>query len=239
MSKAAFDYAKLEILDIMKTADPPMKPLLSEDTLCEHLDVSRGTLREILRALEAEGFISKRHGEGNFVHNSVLNVNMCINQVQDFHQMIESAGHTSAFFVKKVETQTCTNEETLQRLQLPSGSLVVYINGLYLADSTPAIYCKLSFPKTIFHDRLPDYTAMRDIGKLFAKHSKQGIEQTLVQMHSTNCNKELAEMLQLEEGKAVLYWEETFYNYTDDIIGTSDSYFSDRVINPSMILKNR
>ncbi len=238
MSRATFEYAKREILSIMKTADPPMRQLISEDKLCEQLDVSRGTLREILRSLEAEGFISKRHGEGNFVHNSVLNTSIRINQVQDFHRMIEDAGYVSSFFIQKVETVPCKDEDLPEWLEIAYGEPVVRVDGLYTASGTPAIYCKLAFPVDVFTNKLPDYNAAPNIGKMFAKHSKYGIEQTLVHIHAANCDAEMAEVLQLECGKAVVHWRETFYSYTDEVIGVSNSYFNDAIVSPSMILKN-
>ena len=36
--------------------------LPSEDSLAEQLNVSRSTIREVLRTLDKEGIISKRHG---------------------------------------------------------------------------------------------------------------------------------------------------------------------------------
>ena len=45
----------------------PGDPIPSENTLIERLNVSRGSLREALKTLQAQGILEARHGSGTFV----------------------------------------------------------------------------------------------------------------------------------------------------------------------------
>jgi len=63
---------KRQLLGIFRTERFPGNKLPSEEKLAQRLGISLVTLREGMLMLALEGYITKRHGVGNFVHPSVL-----------------------------------------------------------------------------------------------------------------------------------------------------------------------
>jgi len=63
-----FDQAVEQLRDaILEGQYPPSSRLPTEQDLCDVMDVSRSTIREALRVLEAEGLINVRRGSGAYV----------------------------------------------------------------------------------------------------------------------------------------------------------------------------
>lgn len=76
MSQKNFQSAKIALLKMITTETFENNRLPSEATLAKKLRVSIVTLRQALSLLAAEGYITKRQGLGNFVHESALNQHM-------------------------------------------------------------------------------------------------------------------------------------------------------------------
>ena len=68
--------------------------LPSEPSLAEMVGASRATVRQALAELEVEGLLIRKHGVGTFVNERMLNI-ASGDEVWDFLEMIEVAGHTS------------------------------------------------------------------------------------------------------------------------------------------------
>ena len=63
---------KRRILDIFRSEKFENNKLPPESQLAKRLGISLVTLREALLMLALEGYITKRHGSGNYIHPSAL-----------------------------------------------------------------------------------------------------------------------------------------------------------------------
>lgn len=86
--------------------------LPSEEELCAYYNVSRATIREALTILHREGFISKRHGTGNFLNYSAINATMRFDLEIVLPQILEQAGHK--VFTKRGPVQMLNGTDDLR-----------------------------------------------------------------------------------------------------------------------------
>jgi GntR family transcriptional regulator len=101
VSKSIFAQTKDKLLSFISNQKLPGNKLPAEEELAERLKVSRGTIREVLRSLNKEGIISKKHGFGNFVQNSALKARMRIEQLEEFYDLIEDGGYKASIHIEK------------------------------------------------------------------------------------------------------------------------------------------
>src|SRR3569833_911049 len=122
----------------------PGTKLPNEDALCARYGVSRITLREAVRGLIEDGYVVRRQGSGTFVTQgpalrNTLDTNF------SYTEYLESTGIRVS--KKVLQAHHVTGErEVLDALHLPSGSEVLEIRRVRIADRRPAIYSIDSLP---------------------------------------------------------------------------------------------
>lgn len=238
MSKSIFTQTREKLLLFISNQKLPGNKLPSEEELAERLHVSRGTVREVLRTLNREGIISKKHGFGNFVQNSALQARMRIDQLEEFYELIEDGGYKPSIHIEPDSNNLVTPEEKiLEQLALSTKEQAYYLACVYQGDQVPAIYCKMFFPARIFLVPLNPEVKVRSIFELLKTHCNQEVDHTLVWFRAVNCNEEVAGKLQIPVGSPVMVWEELLYNFFDEIICSSINYFNPEIMQVCMLRK--
>jgi GntR family transcriptional regulator len=130
----------------------PGQRLGSERALAEEFWVSRSTLRQALRSLEAEGAIRRVPGRGGGTFIKHVKINRDLSQVVSVPALLQSQGVTSetrvisaslgpADEVSRSELQLSENATVLRlvRLRLAGGSPISIENAVFPADRFPGI----------------------------------------------------------------------------------------------------
>jgi GntR family transcriptional regulator len=212
--------------------------LPSEDSLAEQLNVSRSTIREVLRTLDKEGIISKRHGFGNYIHASALKTVMRIDQIQDFIKLIEDGNYSASFKLLNNGAEFVKADDRIkQYLKLKDDELVLLRKGLYYADDNPAIYCEVYIPQKLFLLQPDSNQVCRSIFKFLKKYCNQEIAQTLIHLQPTISDEVLAEYLDIPLSCPLFAWEETYFNYKDEAICSAKCYFKPEIMKLTMLRK--
>lgn len=238
---SAFFLVREQLLKIIRDEQFENNRIYSEEELVKMLDSSRGTVREVLRSLDREGLISKKHGIGNFVHPRTLNMKMRIDEIQDFIQLIEDGGYKpgmmkdgEAFFYT---LPSQAGSEGLENY-LEKGMEYYCMPRIYLADQQPAAYCRMFFPKNLFINLPSGEVEFSNVFKFVKAYFNQEIEQTLIWLNARVATEQLADKLKVPPGTALLVWDELLCNYRDQIIGYSRIYFNPEIMNVSMMRKS-
>lgn len=130
----------------------PGERLPSEPQLAHDLGVSRATLRDALRSLEEDGFVTREHGAGTFVtFRPRLQNNLGVNF--GVTQLIRAQGLEPGIASLSVTRQPA-NEEWAAALALEPGAPVVVLERVRTADGTPVVFSRDVLPEALLAGRV-------------------------------------------------------------------------------------
>jgi GntR family transcriptional regulator len=126
----------------------PGERLPSEPKLAHDLGVSRATLRDALRSLEEEGFVTREHGAGTFVTfrprlQNNLDVNFGVTHLIEAHGL--EAGTASLSVASEAPDDAC-----IEKLALAPDDEVVVLERVRTAGGTPVVFSRDILPVALF-----------------------------------------------------------------------------------------
>ena len=207
-----------------------------ESVLSEKLGISRTQLRDILAALEREGFITRRHGVGTIINHYVLNARTRMDIEVEFLDMIRQSGCSPAVSSVQV-SESFADEKTAVQLQIAEGDPVIRVSRLCTADGKPAIYCEDLIPKALVKR---EYT-LSDL-KLPIFHFLQqfcGVSAylDLTDLKPIVADAALSELLQIPVGAPLLHMDEVDYDIDGNPVFCSKEFFVDGIFRHTVLRK--
>jgi GntR family transcriptional regulator len=183
----------------------PRQRLPSEPVLAVSLGVSRATLREALRSLAEDGFVTRVQGSGTFVtHRPRLKNNLDVNfGVTD---LIRTMGMRPGSNDVRVE-QAAASEEDARQLGLGPGEAVVSVERVRTADDRPVVFSVDMLPAALLSRRpaLLGRLGQGSIYDLLERALGIVVRQGVASLRPANADRRLAARLQVPEGTLLLY----------------------------------
>ena len=182
--------------------------LPSETQLCARFGISRGTLREAVRALEEEGVVRRKAGAGTFICSSTNQLQSTLNLNDGVTEMIIGRGMKPDTRDMKIE-KFKASASVARELGLTPGDIVARITRVRLADGVPIAniidFLPLTIlPETFFHE----YTG----GSLYEYLEKMvGIElgNSMLFIRPTIADKSVARALGIRPGSLLMFLRQT------------------------------
>jgi GntR family transcriptional regulator len=180
----------------------PGERIPSEHALCDHFSVSRTTVRQALAELESEGLLHKVKGRGTFVAEP-RSSSWFLQSSHGFHDEATRAGREVTSRVMRREVEQLPQWAALA-LDLPAGSNGVTLERVRSVDGELVMYVE----SHLLHE-LADVVLDTELenGSLYgALKAERGLEVAGGRrvVEATTARDELASMLQIEPGAAVL-----------------------------------
>ena len=126
---------------------PPGDKLPNEDALAGQYQVSRATIREAVRGLVEEGYLSRRQGSGTYVTARPLLRNS-LDTNFSYTSYLESTGVRAGRRILGLATIPAS-EVVAERLSLQPGVPVVELRRVRTADDRPAVFSVDHLPADI------------------------------------------------------------------------------------------
>lgn len=230
------ELVKEALLKIIREQNPRMKKLPSEGELSRTLGVSISTIREALRLLDKEGFITKKHGSGNFIHWSALDCPMRIDLIFDFRQLMEESGYPASSISEEMKDKT-SHSKDVKSLKIPEGSGILEYTRTYHSHEGIGIVSVSSLPKknlTAHPDKRHKYKLLSDF--IWDSCGKQ-VAHSLCTFIPVISNEYLNDVFGFKHEEAIIQWNEIFYDNEDSPILSTRVYFNPCLIKMSLLRK--
>lgn len=183
----------------------PRQRLPAEPSLAASLGVSRATLRDALRSLEEDGFVTRVRGAGTFVtHRPRLKNNLDVNfGVTDLIRSMGMAPGTEG--LKVFEASTAGEEARL--LSVPDGSPVVCVERVRTADGRPVVFSLDLIPASLLDGRVDAVAALGQGSIYEVLEGELGIavRQGVATVRPEKADRTLAGALRVPRGALLLY----------------------------------
>jgi GntR family transcriptional regulator len=182
---------------------PPGSKLPPEPELAEEMGVSRPTLREALRSLEEDGFVTRTRGAGTYAtHRPRLRNNLDVNF--GVTEAIRAAGMQPGTSQSVVHTSGATDEEA-ELLDLRPGEPVVRLERVRTADGDPVVLST----DVVSAARIAtaELTSMPLDGSLYELLERHGtpVEHGVVTVEPGRADRSIAKRLGVKSGALLLY----------------------------------
>lgn len=208
-----------------------------EVEIAETLGVSRTVVRDSLAMLEREGFVSRKHGLGTIINRHVLEAKTRVDLEKEFFEMVRDVGYEPSVQILKIEESAASDEDRLLFEEDEDGE-VIRISRVVYADEMPAIYCVDTISKSLIVD--PDYTRedlQENIFEFMEQFCSTGVYMDLTEMQAINADAELARILDVSKGTAILYLNEHGYDFKGKLILHSKEYYRDGIFHHTILRK--
>lgn len=207
-----------------------------ESVLSEKMGISRTQLRDILAALEREGFITRRHGVGTIINHYVLNAQTRMDIEVEFLDMIRQSGFTPAVASVQVSEGTA-DAKVASQLHIEEGAPIIRVTRLCTADGKPAIYCEDMIAKSLIKKEYTLKDLTFPIFHFLQTFCGVSAYQDLTDLKPIVANAALSELLQIPVGAPLLHMDEVDYDIDGNPVFCSKEYFVDGIFRHTVLRK--
>lgn len=214
---------KNQLLNMFKTEKFENNKLPSEAELAQMMDISLATLREALMMLALEGFITKRHGSGNYVHPSTLHFENRI----FFTECLRASGHNVHRELVSQRTGP-VGPNIAQALGISESDIALFSTNIHYADEQPAVLSVITLPKSMLINPSLEHIESCDfeyLHEMVWKHCRRNLAHSLNEYEPLALPGEIAQLFKLEPGTPIIANNQVFYDTFDTPVMHSYSYF--------------
>ena len=207
-----------------------------ETLLSEKLGISRTQLRDVLGALEQEGYVTRRLGVGTLINRHVLSVKSRMDIEAEILDIIRNNGYEPEVVFMDAKEEKAQGE-IAEKLGVSEGSPILRVSKLCLADGKPALY---------FEDML-------DAGLVKEEYSREDFKYPIFRFLEEKCNTEAymdltqlkavladantAKILDVPQGTPLLHMDEVDYDIDGNIVFYSRQYFANGMFEQTVLRK--
>lgn len=218
----------------IRTVCPGRNRIAPEEELAQALNVSRATVREAIQLLTREGYITRRHGKGTFVHPSVEKLRHRMDLTTDFMQLLNTGD--GAVTCRKLRSGYGPCSPAMRR-RFPLPCDTVYEqNWLYCVDDQPMIFCKIAVPDHLLQDSPEGGEPAETLAEWITCHC--GLDFAYYATHlGCKADPDANWALDLSADTVIQNWQEVLYDLSDTPVAFCDIFFHPEQVDLSMVLR--
>lgn len=206
---------------ISKTGDGERLP--SEPELAKKLGVSRATLREAMRAFEAQGVIRRRQGSGTFVVGQVSVIDAGLEVLESIETMAERLGLEVSVSDLNVDTFAADHEHA-KALNVNTGARLTRVRRVMREENRPVAYLVDTLPEDVLKlEQLPANFKGSVLDFLLNRGDKLNLSRAAIS--AIGATADVAKPLEIQRGDVLLYFSAQLFNIAGKVVDYSTSYF--------------
>ena len=209
---------------ITSGAIPPGSRLPTEPQLAEDLGVSRATLREALRSLEEDGFVTRRRGAGTFAtHRPRLRNNLDVNF--GVTEAIRASGMEPGTAEANVEIAPAGARRRRRRSTSLAGDPVVTVERVRTADGRRVVFSRDVVAQALVGERRARAVWATDPSTTcWSPRPHVAIQHGVVTVEPIAADRSIARKLKIPVGSLLLYLRQIDYDRSGDPVLLSHEY---------------
>ncbi|MCE5188707.1 MAG: winged helix-turn-helix domain-containing protein [Eubacteriales bacterium] len=219
--KSLSEKAYEQMVEMIEKMTPGKNKFPSEDDLAKNMGISRATVREALKYLMMNQYITTIHGKGTFAHPSALQAENRMDLCSDFCTMLKSRyEHVAVDVVWKPHSKGDSYFESI------FGSRTIDVlesNWLYRANGEKMLFGRYFFLYDyLLREPNPDvsYSTLPQ----FSGDCMQSTIDYCIMRSKTKFDGEAAKMLGLAEITPLHCWDEQIFDLDDRIVGVGEVF---------------
>jgi GntR family transcriptional regulator len=195
-----------------------------EGKLCERLGISRGTLREAMRALEEEELVIRKQGIGTYVTHSEQLISSTLDINEGVTEMIRGKNMVPGSRNVVIE-ELKASQKIAKVLSLKVGEFVTLIKRVRTANDIPVAYTEDYIPAK----HIPE-TVLKNIGEgslytLLEDRFNIALASSLLRLMPIKASRVMAKELSIKQGDLLLFLQQTDAGNDGVPILYSEEYF--------------
>lgn len=225
LHKALPLYAQVEATLASSIADGTFLPgsrLPNEDDLVERFAVSRTTIRQTIQNLIRRGLIEIRRGKGTFVTQPKITQELT--ELSGFVEDMQSLGRQAS--ARVLDKQIVPASESIaHQLALATGTLVVRIQRVRLADNAPLSFDETYLPREIGEKIMENDLETEPIFSLLEQKYKVPLLEAEYRLEAVSADATVARALGIAIGSPIFLIERTSYSVEQRPIDYEKLYY--------------
>lgn len=219
------------ILDRIHKKDFPASTLPSEESLSEILGTSKHTVREALAELASLSYISRRHGHGNVILNSVVDTKFRIDANMNFFKILEQAGYTTRIEFSNLR------RETRDFPNCPEEDYLVY-DEIVRGDEKVACFHNIYIPARLFPDDFNIKMKLeKDLFNFLATYGVYSLH-SIVEFIPEIIDDSTAELFSISPNTPINTWDEYIHDQEDRLVCITKIRFNPEIFKLKMVRKD-
>jgi len=211
----------------------PGSRMPSESELSDELGVSRATVRTVLAKLAANGFITRKQGDGTYVNEHVRRASAHFGNLWDLTELIAGNGYNPSIELVSMTRRPASEEESLV-LALEAGEELICLRRLFHADQRAVILADNAIPSALLREPLDNLDGGMHIREIFDQYFHQKIAFVLTDICSTAMSDEARRFLGGGAGRPILRLQTTFYEKNNLPLALGVNIFDDSFLHLSL-----
>lgn len=205
----------------------------SESELSDELGVSRATVRTVLSKLAANGFITRKQGDGTYVNERARQASAHFGNLWDLTELIAGNGYTPSIRLISMTQRPATEKESLV-LAVEAGEELICLRRLFYADQQAVILADNAIPVSLLCESIENIDGGMHIREIFDQYFHQKIAFVLTDIRSIVLEADVREFLGGEAGRPILQLQTTFYEKNNLPLALGVNIFDDSFLHLSL-----
>ncbi|MEG0227521.1 MAG: GntR family transcriptional regulator, partial [Lachnospiraceae bacterium] len=179
---------------------------------------------ESLMMLALEGYVTKRHGSGNYVHPSAFDPTDRIDMGLTFADAFRLQGYEPGMKIISV-SESLPEVEQMQLFQIEEQQVIASCEIIYTADELPSIYSVQKIPKTYLKNPFRIGEKRGDFFQFLEEYCELSIIHSLNEYKAVLVPERMENIFGIQKGTPVIYCAQLYYDIYDKPIFYNEHYF--------------
>lgn len=188
----------------------------TEEEISSIFEISRTTIRQAVTELVQEGWLYRVKGKGTFVSQPKIEHSF-IKKLESFNDEMKHIGLVPSTELLKCEIVTAS-ESVAKGLRINEKDQVIYLFRKRMADGEPIVTIQTYLPYPTC-----DFVLEHDLEKerlytILGEKPETTVYRVERRIEAVSAEKEDSELLKIEQGQPIQFFESTGYNVFGDVI---------------------